>query len=580
MAEWLIPSRRRRRPADLTYAADERPPLVAILTLAVQHAVMALALTAYAIIAARHAGLDGDATRTLVAMTVIAMAVATLLQARGGLLGAGALIVHMPDPFYISIAAGVLKAAGPAGLVALGVPSGLVQIGFARVLDRLRALFPPPVTGVVVLVAGLSLVEYAFANALGVARTEVVEIDDVAIFLATLGTMAGLSIWGSRPLKLLGLVAGLVAGVLVAAALGELTGLDAIAAAPMFDIPDWRVPELAASPATALSIAVIAVLVSIDSLACVAMMDKMDDAAWRRTDMRMVAGGVTANGFGDLTSGLLGGMPVAPSSANIGLAHASRSTSRVIGVAAAAIFALVALSPKAVVTLTLVPTPVMGAIGLYAAAFLITSGVELIASRALDTRAVFMVGISVSLAVVSLGYQYLVASIPAPFHALFDDAIVVAGVSAVVLNLVFRLGLTRRARLDGEALAEPGALVAFLDASAARWGARTDVARRATSAAIVAAEEVAAAGRRVAAIEATFDELSLDVAVVHDGPPLAASLASPAAAAPGPQVLEGDDASLDAAVAQGRRLVVAQLADRVIAQPCEGGSRLLLHFEH
>lgn len=573
----LVPSRLRRRPADLTYAADERPPAPALAVLAVQHAAMALALTSYAIIAARQGGLDAEATRNFVAMTVVAMALATLLQARGGLLGAGALIVHMPDPFFIGIAAATMKAAGLGGLAVVGLTSGVVQIAAARLIGRLRFLFPPPVTGVVVLVAGLSLVEYAFSNALGIADREVVDAAEVAIFVVTLGVMAGLSIWGSKALKLFALMAGLAAGIAVAALLGQLSGGTAIAAAPFFDLPDWQVPRFAGAPGTLVSVAVIAVLICLDTLANVVIVDRMDDAGWRRPDMAMVAGGVTANGAGDIAAGLLGGMPVAPSTANIGLAHASRATSRVIGVAVAALFALVAMSPKVVVALTLVPAPVMGAIGLYAAAFLITSGIELVASRALDTRAVFMVGISVSLAMVALAYDYLVASAPAAVQALFDDAIVLAGVSAILLNLVFRIGTTRRVHLDGDAAAAPGAIVAFVEAAAARWNARVDVTRRAAGAAVVAAEEIAAGGARLTAIEASFDELSLDIVLLHSGPPIALAGEAPP---PGPDLLDGDDASLEAAVTGGRRLIVARLADRVAADRHGDGGRLMLHFDH
>ena len=579
LARWLrlVPLRPRRRPADLTYAADERPPAPALAVLAMQHAAMALALTSYAIIAARQGGLDADATRNFVAMTVIAMAVATLLQARGGLLGAGALIVHMPDPFYIGLAATAMKAAGPGGLALIGLTSGLVQVAAARVIGRLRFLFPPPVTGVVVLVAGLSLVEYAFSNALGIADREVVDAAEVAIFLVTLGVMAGLSIWGSRALKLFALMAGLAAGIAVAAALGQLSGGAAIAAAPVFDLPDWRLARLAGSPGTLLSVAVIAVLICLDTLANIVIVDRMDDAGWRRPDMAMVAGGITANGVGDVAAGLLGGMPVAPSTANSGLAHASRATSRIVGVAAAALFALVAMSPKVVVALTLVPAPVMGAIGLYAAAFLITSGIELVASRALDTRAVFMVGVSVSLAMVALAYDYLVATAPAAVQALFDDAIVLAGVTAILLNLLFRIGTTRRVRLDGEAAAAPGAIVAFVETAAARWNARVDVTRRAAGTAVVAAEEIAASGATLTAIEASFDELSFDVLLFHTGAPLVLAGEPPPPAA---ALLDGDEASLEAAVAGGRRLIVARLADRVATERHGDGGRLMLHFDH
>lgn len=579
MPSWFAPSRPRVRPADLTYAADERPPPLALATLGLQHAVMALALTTYVLIAARQGGLDAAGTRSLLAMTVLAMAIATLLQAFGGRFGAGALIVHMPDPFYIGVVAATLKAFGPGGLLVFGLTSGVVQIAFARVLPRMRAIFPGTVVGVVVLVAGLSLVEFAFEGGLGLDRTGGVTAADVVVFVATLGTIAAFSIWGSPTAKIFGLIAGLAVGIALAAVLGVLDDVGEIATAPMAALPHWTPPAFAANPTTILAVAFIATLVSLDTLACVVIVDRMDDAAWRRADLRMVAGGVTANGIGDVSAGLLGGMPVAPSSANLGLVHASRATSRRIGVVAAVLFAAVALSPKVLVAITLIPTPVMGAIALYAAAFLITSGIELIASRALDTRTVFMVGIAVSLGMVSLGYEHLVETAPALVKSLFEDALVVAGGAAILLNLLFRLGTrrTKRVAIDGAAAA---AVADLVDGRARAWNARTEVVRRAVGAAIVACEAIEADGRRIVAAEAAFDEFNLDIAIEHTGAPIALAAAAAAPPEGSADLLDGDDGPIEAAVAGARAALLARLPDRIAAEPNAAGGRLLLHFDH
>src|SRR5690606_1401861 len=89
-----------------------------------------------------------------------------------------------------------------------------------------------------------------------------------------------------------------------------------------------------------------------------------------------------------------GSYPSAISSANIALSHISRSTSRWIGLLTAALLALAAFLPQVSLALTLIPTPIIGAVEVYAAAYLIVSGIELIASRAMDSRGIFMVGLS------------------------------------------------------------------------------------------------------------------------------------------------------------------------------------------
>src|SRR5690606_39626618 len=104
-------------------------------------------------------------------------------------------------------------------------------------------------------------------------------------------------------------------------------------------------------------ISLVCVLSQLDTLGSVIMMDKMDDADWKRANMQSVAGGIKANGIGDLAAGMLGGFPTATCSANIALAYASRSTARVVGLAAAGLLALVAFLPQLTMALTLVPAP-------------------------------------------------------------------------------------------------------------------------------------------------------------------------------------------------------------------------------
>lgn len=576
LSRLLPPGPPRRRPADLSFAVDDRPPLFAVLSLAAQHAVMALSLSAYVLIACRTAGLGVEETRAILSGTVLAMAVATLLQAIGRRVGAGALMVHIPDPFYIGVVGGALKVAGPPALVLIGLTSGVVQLVVARLMPYLRTVFPAQVAGVVVLVAGLSLVEYAFEGGLGLDHATAVQPAEFLVFVVTFGTIAALSVWGSRSTKLFALVAGLAAGIATAAACGLLHGAERLASAPLFGVPELHLPSLDLGVATLASVAALAVMVSLDTLACVVILDKMDDAAWRRPDMRRVSGGITANAVGDIASGVFGGMQVAPSSANIGLAHASRATSRVIGLAVAAMLAALALMPKLAIGLTLMPGPVMGAVALYAASFLITSGVELVASRALDARGVFLVGVSVSLGLVGIAYETLVSTAPALVRALFEDAVVISGLSAVGLNLLFRLKSRRSASRDLGDASSSSAVTAFIDEHAAAWNIRHDVKHRAELSAGEAAEAITGPGgaRRLASVAAHFDEFSLEIVLAHTGEPL--RIDKPAVDAIDPDA----DADEDVLVAAASLAIITRLADRVTTGERDGSAYLLLHFDH
>lgn len=63
-----------------------------------QHAATAMAFIAYVLATARVAGLERADTQTLVSLTLLAMALATALQAWGGRWGAGCCWCICPTP--------------------------------------------------------------------------------------------------------------------------------------------------------------------------------------------------------------------------------------------------------------------------------------------------------------------------------------------------------------------------------------------------------------------------------------------------------------------------------------------------
>jgi xanthine/uracil permease len=588
----------RRRPVDLMYASDERPPAGTLLGLAAQHTATALAFVAYVLATAHIANLSQEATQSLVTATVLGMAIATFLQAYGGRFGAGALIVHLPDPIVMIAAASVIALHGGGALAAIGLANGVAGLLVGQAIPRLRAFFPPTIAGVVVCVTGISLIAPAFKHSTGYAATSTAQTAgftlngiDILLSATTLSVIVALSVWGSRRTKLFALLAGLLAGVALAGMLGRLEGAELLAEAPMFGLPSVPAPQLHVDPPVLIAIVLLAIMVQLDTLGTVVLMSKMEDADWRRADMQRVSRGIRAGSLSNILVGFLGGLPNATSSANIALCHISRSTTRYAGLLAGILLLLVAFLPKSTVALTLIPTPVVGAVETYAAAYLIVSGIELIASRAMDARGTFMVGLSVVAGVGTILLPDVAERAPAALRMLAESGVVVAGVIAILLNLVFRIGSSRRdeqklAPLPGTAAGMPmdmgTAIVSFVETSGARWGARRDAVQRAAQAALEAAEAILAAGggRDIAAIRGSFDEYNLDIELTYAGEPLHLGMAAPAS----PSLLDTNEdefqAELDRALRGVSTVLLRRLADRVTTGKRNGHAFLRLHFDH
>lgn len=585
MSRFVLPSSRpRRRPQELSYSADERPATPTLLALGFQHAAMALGLSAYVLVAAKGAGLNIDDTRSLLAVSIIGMAFATALQAWGGRLGVGALIVHIPSPFVLPLAIPILAGAGVGGMVVITLVSGVVALVVSRFANHLRSLFPPIVTGLVVLMGGLSMVKAAFVHTMGVDQNLTIDGDSVAISVVTFGLIVALSIWGGRRAKLFALLLGIGAGVIVSLMLGRLTGGEALLTVPAVAVPTPIAPVFDVPLGAIIGVAFIAVLAQIDSIGSFILMDKMDDADWRRPDMRQAARGIQANGLSDVLCGLIGSMTNGSSSANIGLCHASRATTRYAGLATAGILLIIAFLPQVTLALTLIPTPVIGAIEFYAAAFLIASGIDLVASRQLDTRGVFIIGISLVVGVALMMMPGVADGVPALLHPLVGSGFIMTGVLAIVLNLLFRLGIrkTQVQEIDTDGPATTVQVTDFIERVGGAWAARRDVVRRAALAAVevVEAIDLDGDGRRVTAVIGSFDELNLNIELRHTGAPLPLE---PAATMDLSSLLDGeDDKAIDVAIANMSQVLIQRLADRMKCgiDPAAHTAFLRLHFNH
>jgi hypothetical protein len=273
-------------------------------------------------------------------------------------------------------------------------------------------------------------------------------------------------------------------------------------------------------------------------------------------------------------------MPSGTSSANIGLSHATRSTSRWIGIVAAFAIAIVALLPQATLALTLIPSPVIGAIQVYAAAFLIVSGLELATSRAIDSRSVFMIGISLFVGLAVMLIPQLGEGVPESVKHFVGSGFVMSGVIAIVMNLLFRIGTSIEASepLDQDADVVK-TILEFIEKQGGKWAARREVVSRAAQAAMEASELILVSGenRQLKAIRARFDEFNFDVELLHTGQPVILGGVETGDAS---NLLEADDHTVVRALANVSMLLIHRLADRVRVGMRDGRSFVSLHFDH
>ena len=194
-----------RKPANLLYGVDDTPSPSVVLVLGLQHFVAASGASVFAVAIVRGIGGTTEQAELLVQVSLLVAGIGTILQAlRTGPVGSGYLCPHVCGPSYLPASLLAAKTGGLSLMLGMTVLAGCFEALFSRVLPRLRAIFPPEMVGLVVMVVGLSLLPIAVSGFVGITATDPVsEVREILVAGLTLGVMVGLSVWGTGRLAAL-----------------------------------------------------------------------------------------------------------------------------------------------------------------------------------------------------------------------------------------------------------------------------------------------------------------------------------------------------------------------------------------
>ncbi len=590
-----------KRPRNLVYAVNERPPTAPMLVLGLQHAALSIVFLVYAAMVAKGAGFTLEQQQGMVVGTLLACGVGAILQGGFPRFSSGLLLIPLSSPMFVIFAIPAGKLTGPDGVAALTLVGGLVQILVGLTFRRLRAFFPPEVCGVVVLMLGVSMVPHAFerivnmpsaitavfsapiAISLGISMVPHafdklvapaatgIYLPSVITGLVTLATIIACTIWLKGSKRFFAMLLGCAAGY-AAAALGELGSFaEVVGQASMVDLPQLRMPSLSLEPSFLAGYAIVAMIAAVDNMGVIISTDRLDDAEWSRPDVGQISRGVSSLGATTIFSSLLGGTHLGLSSTNIGLAFATGVTSRVVGITAGLIMAGIAFFPAALALVIAMPDPVLGGILAFAASYFIVAGAQLSLSRMMSPRRMLVVGLPIATGIAVLTTSRLGVGMTGIAAILIQSPLMSASIVAIVLNGLMRIGIAQKATITlvsgagrheqvEEALTEWGEM----------WGLKPATALNASSAVNQLLESVADLAEGDIRLEARHDDVRLDLSVLYSGQPMAFPDRAPTA----DELMNDDDA-------MGRMAgwLVRNLADRATAFRRGDEQGVLLRFE-
>ena len=529
----------------------------------------------YPLLVFRALNLSIDAVASLLSAGMLVLGVATFLQAlRLGPVGSGFMCPATFSATYLAPSLLAARSGGLALVFGMTIFAGMLEAALAPFLNRLRAIFPPEVSGLVIFMIGLSGGIAGLRSLLGTNAAPVPPTEWI-VGILTLGTMIALNVWGKGPASMFCALIGLVAGYIASSVTGLIDShvMSAVATTPWIGLPAIHL-ERSFDLAMAAPFAIASLATAMKAAGTITICQKMNDADWVRPDMKSITAGVLADGASTVLAGVAGALGTNTSTPAVGLAAATGVASRKVAFAVGIIFILMGFLPKLPALLGLMPRPVVVAALLFAVSFVMINGLQIMTSRLLDSRRTVIIALSTIAGIAVEVFPSISASAPPGLRPVVGSSLVLATVFALGLNLLFRIGVKKTATLRIEdAAPDPDKIGDFFQTQGAKWGARPDVIKRAAYGTIQLIDAVAEGCWREGPIvvAVSFDEFNLDVRVSYNGgqllfPDERPSLEQIRGSEDGAQLLAG--------------FMLRRNADRVRSESAEGQSRVLFHYVH
>jgi uric acid transporter len=437
------------------HPVDQVLPVPQLLTLGLQHVlVMYAGAVAVPLILGRALKLPPEDVAFLISADLFACGLATLVQSVG-FPGVGIRLPVMMGVTFASVGPMLSMAAAPdvglLGIYGSVISAGVFAVLVAPFMGRLLPLFPPVVTGTIILVIGISLMRVGINWAGGGLPTLTKVVDGVAgafpnpnygqleglgIALFVLVVILGLIRWFTGFIANVAVLLGIIAGAILAALLGVMHFEKVIAASWVDFVAPLRfgVPKFQLVPIVTMCIVMVVVMIE-----STGMFLALGEMTGRKVDQAAITRGLRADGVGTILGGIFNTFPYTSFSQSVGLVGVTGVRSRWVTATGGVIMLALGLLPKMSALVESVPVVVLGGAGVVMFGMVAATGARILTG--VDFKAnrynLFVVAISVGFGMIPLVSPNFFRYTPDVLHPLLESGILLAAIVSVVLNLFF-----------------------------------------------------------------------------------------------------------------------------------------------
>ena len=350
-------------------------------------------------------------------------------------IGSGLPIIMGVSFAYVPSMQAIAESYGIAAIMGAEIVGGGVAVVMGLLGKKIRVFFPPLITGTVVFTIGLSLYPTAINYmAGGTSSPNYGSWQNWAIAFFTLIVVTALNHFGKGIWKLASILIGIIVGYLVSIPFG-MVDFSSIGEAGVCQLPSLMHFGVQFEPSSCVALGILFAINSIQAIGdysatTIGAMDRTpkDDELQR---------GIVGYGLSNVVGALLGGLPTATYSQNVGIVTTTKVINRWVLGLAAAILGIAGLVPKFSAILTTIPQCVLGGATVSVFASIAMTGMKLVASAEMDYRNSSIVGLAAALGMGVSQATAALASFPTWVTTIFGKSpVVLATIIAVMLNVI------------------------------------------------------------------------------------------------------------------------------------------------
>lgn len=439
------------KPSELIYQLDERPPLPQTLFAALQHLLaMFVAIITPSLIICQTLGVPAAETNTIISMSLFASGISSFIQIRTfGPIGSGLLSVQGTSFNFLGpiIGAGLaLKAGGAdvptmmAAIFGTILVASTAEIFLSRVLEYAQKIITPLVSGIVVTLIGLTLIQVGLVSIGGgyaaMGDGTFGSLDKLALAGTVLLIIVVLNRSTNPYLRMASIVIAMGVGTLAAWAMGMLN-TNMAHEADLIALPIPMQYGLSFDWSLFIPLVLIFLITALEAIGDITATSEVSGQPVKGpVYMKRIKGGVLADGLNSAIAAAFNSFPNSTFSQNNGVILLTGVASRYVGYFIAGMLVILGLFPGVASMVQVIPEPVLGGATIVMFGTIAAAGVRIISRVELDRRAILIMAMSFSMGLGLAQKPEILQFMPEMIKNIFSSGVTAGGVTAILLNII------------------------------------------------------------------------------------------------------------------------------------------------